>query len=160
VKNKERERSGTRERSGEQFLLFPSQPKVCSSSFLHFRSVFFLHPPSFFFLYSPSLLFLCPPSYFSTGIIISPLVEQKKYWVYPLQQSLGIHCCLWKGGIFVSVFGEYLINCGFFFVTVLFKSGSGRSGVENNHLERNLQFVITFFFMSPTTQHVFYHILF
>ena len=34
---------------------------------------------------------------------------------------------------FCSLFGEYLIKCGFFFVTVLFKSGSGRSVVENNH---------------------------
>jgi len=47
-------------------------------------------PLSFFFLNSPSLLFLRFLSYFLMGFVISPLVEQKKYWVYPLQQILGL----------------------------------------------------------------------
>jgi len=89
-----RERSGSRERSGEQFVLspFPNLFFLLPPSFffLHLRSVFFIHPLSFFFLHSPSLLFLRFWSYFSMEFVIFPLVEQKKYWGYPLQQIRGL----------------------------------------------------------------------
>jgi len=89
-----RERSGSRERSGEQFVFSPSPILFfllpLSFFFLHLWSVFFVHPLSFFFLHSPSLLFLRFQSYFLMGFVISPLVEQKKYWVYPLQQIRGL----------------------------------------------------------------------
>jgi len=136
VKGKERERSGSRERSGEQFVLSPSPSLffllLPSFFFLHLWSVFFVHPLSFFFLHSPSLLFLRFWSYFTMGFVISPLVE-KKYWVYPLQQICGLGFRFMEMRHFCFLFREYLIKCDFFFVTVLFKSESGRSVVENNH---------------------------
>ena len=74
--------------------LFFLHPQVCSSSFPQVFSssiskVFSLSIPlSFFFLHSPSLLFLRFRSYFSTGFVISPLVEQKKYSVPTATNSL------------------------------------------------------------------------
>jgi len=49
----------------------------------------------------------------------------------------------WKEGIFVSLFGEYLIKFVFFFCLVL-HFGRGSFGVENSHSQAESQALILF----------------
>ena len=51
MKGKKRDKSESRERSGEQFVLSP------------FPSLFFLLPPSFFFLHIRNVFFIHPPKF-------------------------------------------------------------------------------------------------
>jgi len=125
-------------REEESSLLF-LHPQICSSSFPQVFSSSISEvssssiPLSFFFLHSPSFLFLCFRSYFSTGFVIFPLVEQKKYWVYPLEQIRGLRFRFVSRRHFCFPFWRIFDKVWIFFVTILFKSGSGRSIVENNH---------------------------
>jgi len=132
-----RKRSESRERSGEQFVLSPSPSLffllLPSFFFLHLWSLFFVHPPKF--LLPPFPKFIVPPfsKLFSDGFVIFPLMEQKKYWVYPLQQICGLGFRFVEMRHFCFPYWRIFDKVWIFFVTVLFKSESRRSVVENNH---------------------------
>ena len=134
-----RERSGSHERSGEQFVLFPSPSLffLLSTSFFfpHLRSVFFVHPPKF--LLSPFPKFVVPPFsvLFSDGVRHFFVGGEKKYCVYPQQQIRGLGFKFVEMKHFCFLFWRIFDKVWIFFVTLLFKSRSGRTIVENNHSE-------------------------